>query len=174
MHNNPYSQRSNNVQVLGFRSYEEYLASALWRSIKARVLKTAAECLSCGARATALHHTAYDLDTLRGNSTSSLVPTCRRCHNKAEHIAAVSRTDPYDKLASATLALLTGEFKSLKQSNKQRQFGLSATLKHTRRVAVAAFQRTKKPHEKARTKWNRACVSTCDMTPRLVKNEKSD
>lgn len=67
---------------LGFGSYQQYLASPLWQSIRQRVFeKKGRTCLSCGTnRATEVHHRQYDVATLRGETLKHLDPICGHCH----------------------------------------------------------------------------------------------
>lgn len=70
------------LQQLGFSSYKAYLASALWRELKQRLV-SGADCAICRSRkAVTLHHTRYDLAALSGKSTEDIHPVCRACHRK--------------------------------------------------------------------------------------------
>lgn len=70
------------LRELGFRSYAEYLASPLWRSIRQRVYEAKGRvCLACEINiAEDIHHDRYDRDTLMGRSLKHLRPLCRHCH----------------------------------------------------------------------------------------------
>lgn len=85
--NNPYTYRDDNLRAMGFKSYDAYLRSPLWASIRMRVLERCqTKCECCRKRMAAqIHHRAYDPATLRGDSIDSLTATCPRCHIKAEH-----------------------------------------------------------------------------------------
>lgn len=83
--NNCYAYRDDNLRHLGFPSYQAYLDSDLWQSIRARVLAGGALCAKCHKRPAAqVHHRAYDPQTLRGDDLASLTPLCRGCHKRAE------------------------------------------------------------------------------------------
>lgn len=84
--NNPYEYRNENLKKLGFKNYQSYLRSELWKSIRSRVLQNAKfRCIRCRKKATQVHHRAYDMATLRGDELSALTAVCDRCHKKAEH-----------------------------------------------------------------------------------------
>lgn len=81
---NVYRYRDENLRALGFESYKMYLASALWKGIRARVLEQHPNCLRCGKKATQVHHRAYDPATLRGELLAAMNPACAKCHRRAE------------------------------------------------------------------------------------------
>ncbi len=65
--------------------YEAYLATALWKTIRARVLaRDHTTCQACRKKATLVHHKSYDRDVLDGNRDESLVSLCKRCHKDIE------------------------------------------------------------------------------------------
>ena len=69
---------------LGFKNYEEYLASRLWETIRdSAFARWGRHCKACGFSATQIHHANYASDTLSGDSTDALWPVCRDCHTKA-------------------------------------------------------------------------------------------
>ena len=81
----PFLTRQRVLRKLGFASYQEYLASDLWKGIRERVLADANHtCRLCGRRATQVHHTRYNPATMRGMRLNELVPVCGRCHKDAE------------------------------------------------------------------------------------------
>jgi hypothetical protein len=71
---------------LGFNSYDDYLASPLWRGIRQRVYDLRGRvCLKCKKRpGTQIHHTDYELETMRGERIDTLEPICGECHQR-EH-----------------------------------------------------------------------------------------
>jgi len=95
-----YQQRNENLKLLGFDNYRQYLRSSKWKRIRKEVfLLKGKRCTGCGNLATAIHHTRYNISTLKGLNLTHLHPICNSCHNKIEF-------DNGDKL-------------SLKQSNKK-------------------------------------------------------
>jgi hypothetical protein len=83
--NNPYAYRDENLKRLGFKSYQSYLRSSLWMSIRVRVFeRTNGRCVKCRAAATQVHHRAYDPATLTGDSINALSAVCARCHKRSE------------------------------------------------------------------------------------------
>ena len=72
-------------------SYNEYLASPEWASIRLEVLRLHDhECACCGEKATQVHHRDYRPRVLRGEDMNALVLVCKRCH---ELVDKVKRTD---------------------------------------------------------------------------------
>jgi hypothetical protein len=68
---------------LGFKSYDAYLRSALWKSIRERAfVQHGCLCVKCRrSLATVIHHTEYSLVTLKGLCTDTLQPLCAPCHD---------------------------------------------------------------------------------------------
>jgi hypothetical protein len=80
-----YIERNATLKEMGFDSYQQYLASPLWSSIRIRAFKEHGnDCIRCGQKAVLLHHTSYSPDVLSGDSTEELIPLCDRCHERAE------------------------------------------------------------------------------------------
>lgn len=80
----PYSDRAKLCRDLGFKTYAEYLASDLWRTIRHRVLGASAKCIRCGSAAVQVHHSAYTKQNLSGASVECLHSVCRACHQQSE------------------------------------------------------------------------------------------
>lgn len=80
------SQFDDDLRLLGFMSYADYLKSPLWAGIRQKVYEQKGRiCLDCKShRATQIHHRQYGLETLKGETLNYLVPVCRACH-QAEH-----------------------------------------------------------------------------------------
>lgn len=80
--------RQEALLKLGFSTYSDYLASDLWKAIRARVLDRAGHlCRLCGKnRATQVHHTSYMLPVMRGDFRllRLLVASCGDCHRAVE------------------------------------------------------------------------------------------
>ncbi|MFA5381876.1 MAG: hypothetical protein WC356_01835 [Candidatus Micrarchaeia archaeon] len=83
-----YKQRNISLQKLGFKTYQEYLCSDLWRKIRRKVLGREKNiCQICHKNiATQIHHHNYKYETLRGDKRKlrHLVAICGDCHKKAE------------------------------------------------------------------------------------------
>ena len=70
---------------MGYRSYEEYRASYLWRKIKKRIFaQYDKRCFRCGGHATYVHHRSYTEAVLKGDDDEQLRPLCGGCHNIVE------------------------------------------------------------------------------------------
>jgi len=82
---NRYKQRDEVLKSIGFSSYKEYLASNLWKSIRARVLREFSTC-QCGKPATQVHHRSYKKRYLlgRGKLRLAMKPICEDCHKQIE------------------------------------------------------------------------------------------
>ncbi len=81
----PQPSRQNILYSLGFNTYENYLNSELWGTIRTRVFeRDGHKCISCHSWATQVHHTNYSKDTMTGQDISGLISVCRNCHKMAE------------------------------------------------------------------------------------------
>jgi|3_EtaG_2_1085321.scaffolds.fasta_scaffold22079_5 hypothetical protein len=80
-----YHERDDLLRELGYPSYQDYLASDLWQSIRSKVLnKAKGKCSICRRRAFQVHHTEYSRECLEGNQPKSLYAICGRCHEDIE------------------------------------------------------------------------------------------
>ena len=80
-----YAHRNRILADMGFASYVEYLRSNLWVSIRSRVMENCkGKCLSCGGKATQVHHPVYSKGNLTGKSIETLVGLCNTCHKWLE------------------------------------------------------------------------------------------
>lgn len=75
------SYRAVRLRELGFASYEEYLHSDLWRSVRNNFLTTTKnyQCFVCGDTFRVLHHTDYR--NLGQEKQRDLIPLCDICHS---------------------------------------------------------------------------------------------
>jgi hypothetical protein len=70
---------------MGFKDYESYLHSLLWRKIRKRVLKRDKhKCRCCGELAGEAHHRSYRREALNGSDISPIIAICRKCHDEIE------------------------------------------------------------------------------------------
>lgn len=77
--------RNRRLPHLGFQSYAEYLKSDVWKDIRDRAFaENGSDCVCCGASATQVHHTRYQMQELNGTNLKHLQPICRSCHYKIE------------------------------------------------------------------------------------------
>lgn len=92
-----YEIRAGALSKLGFRSYQDYMASPLWRKIRAKVLPRAGgRCAFCGERATQVHHRAYTYRVLKGQKPNLLVQCCGDCHKDIEFWPDGRKRDPLE------------------------------------------------------------------------------
>lgn len=81
----PRRSRCRVFREFGFVSYEEYLASPLWKKIRDRVLDRDGHlCCRCGKTATQVHHKSYREPVILGDDDGDLVSVCSHCHEFAE------------------------------------------------------------------------------------------
>lgn len=82
---NTYSQRNLTLQQMGFANYAEYLASDLWKSIRAKAFRKKRNlCKLCSGPGQVLHHLSYSRTVLEGRHNSKLVIMCHKCHKEIE------------------------------------------------------------------------------------------
>jgi 5-methylcytosine-specific restriction endonuclease McrA len=73
------------LNEMGFRSYEEYRLSDLWKGIRDRVLeRDKRTCQGCGGTASHAHHRKYDREVMTGEDIQPIVALCAGCHTKVE------------------------------------------------------------------------------------------
>jgi hypothetical protein len=109
--NSPYRDRDETLRRMGFKSYQHYLQSSLWRDIRQRAIDAAQKrCVRCGRNrgkgvTLQVHHRAYDLRTLVGGDLRSLSVVCKGCHKLAEK--PTRQQDPNDRLHNANETVLS-------------------------------------------------------------------
>lgn len=80
-----YSIRDEFLKSIGFDSYQSYLESDLWESIRSRAMKKGKKlCAVCKNAAIEVHHKSYSEDVLSGKNISLLICLCRTCHDLIE------------------------------------------------------------------------------------------
>ena len=79
-----YVERNKSLKEMGFNSYRAYLASKLWKKIRAEVLGDKPLCLICQKPAYEAHHLSYGKDVLLGKDLTQIVSLCGDCHHKIE------------------------------------------------------------------------------------------
>ncbi len=93
----------SNKNFAGFETYQEYLRSDLWLSLRNRRLSKNPICeVCCKCEATQVHHFAYSWKILAGYTIAPLVSICKCCHTKIEFSGGLklSLEDSQDKLLS--------------------------------------------------------------------------
>lgn len=78
--NHGYAIRNYNLSRLGYASYDQYLNSDLWKSIKDRKLSERPMCDLCLCKASMVHHQCYSQNVLKGNNLQKLHSLCKKCH----------------------------------------------------------------------------------------------
>lgn len=80
-----YRERWLALRTLGFKNYQQYLKSRLWKRIRRTVFSLKGRsCVICGRRATEIHHARYHLCDLAGEVLTYLHPICHNCHTFIE------------------------------------------------------------------------------------------
>jgi hypothetical protein len=93
---NTYQERSLHLAALGFLSYKAYLGSKLWKTIRTRVLdQFNYRCEYCSNEATQVHHSSYDMATLKGETLKHLHPVCNTCHEQGEYFTNKDKATPH-------------------------------------------------------------------------------
>lgn len=80
-----YAERAIALDRLKFGSYEDYLSSKLWQTIRERVIELKGkQCSLCPKRYECIHHHSYRRDVLSGKNIQPLFPLCHSCHEQIE------------------------------------------------------------------------------------------
>lgn len=99
--------------ALGYDSYAEYLEGAAWKAIRSAKLAVDPLCEICDANAEAVHHIAYDRETLVGKNAAGLVSVCNQCHRDIEFTSS-GRKRPFRITRNITERLLIKAGRMLK------------------------------------------------------------
>lgn len=111
-----YAIRNELLREMGYQSYKEYLQTALWQSIRARVLCENQTCQMCNKEtSTIVHHLKYDKATLSGKSIKRLRALCEICHHIIEFDG-----DRKNSLKQANEAYLRIAKEPIKASRRER------------------------------------------------------
>jgi hypothetical protein len=97
-----YQKRNEELPLIGYAGYREYLKSPEWATIRQAMLAKAPRCLTCDKQACVVHHLKYDTRTLLGLDTTWLVSLCDGCHELIE----ITPTGKKRSLARANETLL--------------------------------------------------------------------
>ena len=88
-------------EYLGHKSYNDYLKTSLWQTIRTRVLERDQHaCRDCGLMGEQLHvhHRAYTVEVLEGHDDTRLITVCKSCHDKRHH-HLFGDDIPYEKVS---------------------------------------------------------------------------
>lgn len=80
-----YRKRHDKLLALGFESYNDYLQTPEWKSIRSIKLSKQPDCPLCQNSANQVHHMSYDTETLLGFKEHRLVALCSSCHKDIEY-----------------------------------------------------------------------------------------
>lgn len=95
-----YGRRGLILIEMGYKTYKDYLGSDEWARIRGNVLiADNHQCRCCGAPATEVHHTSYNIWALRGGTLDDLHAICRKCHKEVEFNGRDKRT-PADMVST--------------------------------------------------------------------------
>jgi len=88
-----YQNRDLIIMGMGYANYEEYLNSEFWANIRARTFAMAKGlCKFCNKHADHIHHSSYDIKTLKGDNQDHLHACCGMCHHKIEYFCNGDKT----------------------------------------------------------------------------------
>jgi hypothetical protein len=79
-----YERRKENVQAVGYTSYQDYLKSDEWARLRYVTLQRWPYCLLCRKPSSQVHHLNYNVETLLGRCQDSFVCLCDDCHRAIE------------------------------------------------------------------------------------------
>lgn len=120
--------------------YATYLASPLWKKIRARVMgRDGGRCRSCSGRATEVHHGSYDRLTMAGGADHNLYAICRACH-EAVTFDASGRKRPMREVAAWSRTLGGPSVQKIrakakkKAAKKKSKWGREARVMGLRRL----------------------------------------
>lgn len=163
---NPYRERDRMLKQLGYSSYRQYLASSVWAQIRAQVLGTGpgrAKCQRCDKRASQVHHARYTVAALLGTDVASLVPTCAKCHRRAE------RSNRYGRARLACANAYLAPLQSVETARKAAAFRRWLAQPWDGIVKIGPVMvRREMPVPRVRTAPTPPGVST-NMQPRLIR-----
>jgi hypothetical protein len=95
-----YGKRKSALRRLGFNSYDSYLKSKLWASIKIRLNRkhNNKKCRFCSNPRYAYHHLKYNYPILKGKASALkwIIPTCKKCHSLIHKEEILSRLQSKD------------------------------------------------------------------------------
>ena len=89
-----WQERDNSLKKAGFKSYDEFLKSELWQSIKKKASSktTFQYCWLCSRTDVDLHHLHYKRLTQKTNALKDIVPCCREHHKQIHDLAKAKKT----------------------------------------------------------------------------------
>lgn len=150
-----YAERDEILKRLGWPNYDAYLASALWASVRSKVMTRDKSTCRCGSKASQVHHSKYTEANLKGVSLADMLAICDACHNSLEFRADGT------KRSHLEVQQFEASFWSGGPRGKPR-----LTKKHLRRAAMRGLvvepprciARIKGFNEATRAAWNRGVV----------------
>ena len=97
------------LRDLGYESYDSYLRSPKWHSIRERTMATTwYKCECCGRWAEEVHHRDYRPRVLAGEDLGPLVALCRPCHRYVEYDDKGRKREVYQDKERVLAELIAG------------------------------------------------------------------
>ena len=159
-----YRNRNDRLSELGI-TYQQYLATDEWKAIRKSVLMNSPPCLLCSSKASQVHHTDYEWETLLGLRTAALAPLCDGCHSGIEFDGKRKRT-----LAQANTALISSLQTSSTsfglawlrnyQTMCQKRVGVDARAEANRKKREASLKKKLKDETRRRWKERKGLIAT--------------
>jgi hypothetical protein len=117
-----YRTRNEIVIALGFKGYNDYLKSDLWKAIRQRCFDTFGKlCHFCGNTAMQIHHDRYDERVIMGEDLSALYPVCGSCHTAGEYARNGDKLPPETATGKMRdLGFAAGHAKHIQEMNRIR------------------------------------------------------
>ncbi len=149
---NAYRERNILLKELGYKSYQAYQCSALWKRIRSQVKeRSGGTCECCKQRKSKnVHHKSYDRETLLGESLDQLIDLCTKCHLKIEFVFhKVGRkkfTREKRSFESAQKKLAKRSTMSHRKRKRSRRHSLSATCTQCKERAFFGRTTWRKRH----------------------------
>jgi len=157
-----YKERNQNLKILGYVSYRDYLKSSLWQSIRERVFAISKRCFVCGESGKEVHHFGYGLEVLKGKDIAKLKCICRNCHQNAEFRTTGDKL-PVD-LVNVKMLGNTAQLRPCLRCGKPNAAGFCKACRHTEKYGLCSVCCEKPPIKRYRKKVLKYCYACAKDT----------
>lgn len=146
-----YTERNAILRTLGFATYQSYLESPTWRTIRAKVLaRDRQQCQLCLGKAFSVHHRSYCRGALDGSQLHHMVSICKPCHERIEFKGEKKRLFAQVQQVFSAWAKLPKQHILRKQPSRKQQKILDREAKFQRYQELKARERAAKQAETER------------------------
>lgn len=157
-----YRERNLVLADMGFGSYDDYLKSDLWQSIRERLIDGDRECAFCKRLATQVHHASYDAETMEGLADRWLYPVCRRCHEYGEFGKDGVKLGPQE----ATDRMLGRSIKRQRKRQERYQNNRREAMREIKRKLHPESWKLLQPQTKQQLSYENWQANAGNVTPR--------